>query len=162
GRHRPWLTDPGTGATVAGPTMPGTAEYLAWSPDSRRILIGVTADPAHIDPDLDHPSWLPTVSSDTDACPARTVWVFDLEGGPARQVSPTGLAVWEADWCGPDRIAAIVSDGASENDWYGTRLVLIDITDGTVNTLYPHPGRQLAQPTGSPDGRWVALLESWC
>jgi dipeptidyl aminopeptidase/acylaminoacyl peptidase len=174
GRHRPWLTDPDTGTTTAGPTLPGTAEYLAWSPDSRRILVGVVGDPAGRDHGvdhgsdhgsgngLDHPSWLPTVSSDTDACPTRTVWVFDLDGGPARPMSLAGLAVWEADWSGPDRIAAIVSDGGSENDWYGTRLVLIDAATGMVSTLYPHPGRQLAQPCGSPDGRWVAVLESWC
>ena len=77
-------------------------------------------------------------------------------------VTPVGrpeLNVWEASWCGNDRIVAIVSDGSGESAWYEARVVLIDVADGTDRTVL-ESDVQLGWVHASPDGRRLAVVEA--
>jgi dipeptidyl aminopeptidase/acylaminoacyl peptidase len=44
GDFRLYLLEMATGAARSGPHVDGSIEYLHWSPDSKRILLGVAAD----------------------------------------------------------------------------------------------------------------------
>jgi dipeptidyl aminopeptidase/acylaminoacyl peptidase len=78
-----------------------------------------------------------------------------------RPVSPTGLNVWEAAWCGADALVAVVSDGPSEDTWYTARLSSIDVDSGAERTLM-RSEVQLGLPCASPSGRRVALVQAVC
>jgi dipeptidyl aminopeptidase/acylaminoacyl peptidase len=177
GRFRPYLLDAGqVSEATAAPEIDGTVEYLAWSPDGRSILLGVAglgADKAGAEgsgtttaDDDDVPPWIPDVEGADDAGDRRRLDVWDPVGGSVRTVSPPELNVWEAAWCGPGTVAAIVSDGPGEETWYASRLVLIDAATGGdgggARELYRPQTieRQIALPVGSPSGGRVAVVEA--
>jgi dipeptidyl aminopeptidase/acylaminoacyl peptidase len=160
--------DGGAGEPTAVPPVPGSVEYLRWSPDSRRLLMGVadpgadrgvmqgsgtTASPADAAP----AAWLPRVVSSDERAPGRSVWVHSLDTGATHRV-PTEQNVWEADWCGPDRLVAIASPGPEEDEWYHAPMQLIQVETGATTAVY-RSDVQLALPTGSPDGTRVAVIE---
>ena len=158
------------GEAAPGPAVEGSVEYHSFSPDGARILMGVAEPGAEraggqgsgrIDADGrgDLPEWIPLVQEHDGW---RRLHVADVEGGPARQVSRDGLNVWEATWCGPDRIAAIASDDPGEESWYSASLVLIDPASGSEHELYRsgRPDRQIGFPASPPSGRTVALVQA--
>ncbi len=87
--------------------------------------------------------------------------MLDVATGQMRRVSRDGLNVWEAAWVGSDRVAAIVSEGPSEGDWYTAPLVLLDLETGREQVLY-RSDVQLGYAEGSPDGSRVAVLQAVC
>src|SRR5919106_3608164 len=105
------------GEASPGPVVEGTVEYLDWSPNGTRILLGtvglggdrgvVQASGIVEAEDEDRPSWLPVVQSPEDPGRWRRLHVVDLESGEARPASREGLNLWEAVWCGPDAVAAV-------------------------------------------------------
>src|SRR5438270_9343609 len=121
------------GEAEAAPEVEGSIEYHEFSPDGRRVLLGVAepgADRAGgqgsgrvkgADDDL--PDWIPAVE---DREGRRRLYVFNVEARTVRPATREGLNVWEATWCGPNRLAAIVSDDSGEGAWYLATLVLID------------------------------------
>ncbi len=174
GRHQLYLLPPGRiGEAVAAPAVDGTVESLSWSPDGSQILLGVAglgADLAGVqgsgstkpnEPE-DLPDWLPEVESGPDDSSWRRAWVFDVASNEVRPASREGLNVWEAAWCGPGRLAAIVADGPGEETWYEAPLALIDAESGKETILYRSEGRQLGVPAASADGRRLAVLEAIC
>jgi dipeptidyl aminopeptidase/acylaminoacyl peptidase len=153
-------------------TVPGTVEYHRWSPDGRRILVGVAGMGAEQADALgsgtlgrdgdDDPSWLPEVRSpDNERDERRALWTIDAESGEVRALSEEASNVWEADWCGPHAVVAIVSPEPDEGAWYYASLVSIDAADGTSRALV-ESDVQLGWVAGSPDGRTVALIEARC
>jgi dipeptidyl aminopeptidase/acylaminoacyl peptidase len=160
------------GEAVAGPKVDGTVEFHVWAPDGSRILLGVAglgADKAGAqgsgttaERDRGVPAWLPDVESAEGAEAAwRRLWMADLDAGSAAPLSREGLNVWEADWCGPDAIAAIVSESPGEETWYAAPLVVIDAATGRERILY-RSNVQLGMPRPSPDGRRIAVVEALC
>ncbi|OUZ12416.1 S9 family peptidase [Aeromicrobium sp. PE09-221] len=152
----------------------GTVEYLHWSPDGTRVLLGVAGLGAHaaggqgsgaIAPTSDGPvpAWTPQVDRGAGHDQRRSLWVHDVASGESRRVS-TDLNVWEAVWCGSSAVAALVSAGASESDWYDAelhRMSLVERGDGRESLVLHVSARQLGVPTASPDGRRVAVVEAW-
>jgi dipeptidyl aminopeptidase/acylaminoacyl peptidase len=173
GRFQIHLLDAGRlGEAAAGPEVPGSIEWLAWSPDGRSLLVGAAGEAAEVADalgsgvvggggDEDLPSWMPEVQGRDDDAAWRRAWIVDVNGGAARRASRLGLNVWEAAWCGPDRIAAIVSEAPEEDAWYRAVLAIVDPLDGGERVLY-RSDRQLGWVAPSPDGRIVAVVEAIC
>ncbi len=160
----------GFGEADPAPRVPGTVEYAHWSPDGRRILLGVAGLGAELSGGQgsgvnkksvrDAPSWLPRVDEGVSAEAWRSLWVYTPDARELVRVSPEGVNCWEAGWCGSDRIVAITSDAPGEDDWYAGVLSLIDLA-GDVRELLSSEV-QLGLPTGSPDGKWVSVAQAVC
>ncbi|MEU0936330.1 S9 family peptidase [Embleya sp. NPDC005971] len=158
------------GEAEAAPAVPGTVEYLHWSPDGRRILLGVAGLGAELSGGQgsgtnrrgidDAPPWFPRVDADVADEAWRSLWLYTPATGVLERLSPEGLNCWEAGWCGPGRVAAVTSEAPWEDSWYGAVLSLIDL-DGAVHRVLDSKV-QLGLPTGSPTGRWVAVAEAVC
>jgi dipeptidyl aminopeptidase/acylaminoacyl peptidase len=166
-----YLLDPVNGAARPAAPVDGWIEYLHWSPGSRRILLGVAGHGADISGGQgaiasnaageDSPSWLPTVTTGDESYKWRSAWIYDLETGVTRKVSPVHLNIWESVWCGPKHVAAIVSDGPGEGLWYTARLYILNIETGESRELYA-PRDQLGWPAASPSGEHLAFVEAVC
>ncbi|MGE5227117.1 MAG: prolyl oligopeptidase family serine peptidase [Planctomycetaceae bacterium] len=150
--------------------IPGVVEHHRWSPDGASILVVVAGGHAEQADALgsgtlgageDDAPWLPEVESFEDEQEWRRLWIVDVASGEARRVSRDGLNVWEAAWVGNGTIAAIVSEGPSEGDWYTAPLALLDLTTGDEQVLY-RSAVQLGYVEGSPDGSVVAVIEAVC
>jgi dipeptidyl aminopeptidase/acylaminoacyl peptidase len=171
GRNGLFLLEAGRlGEAVAGPEVEGSIEWLSWSPNGARLLLGVAGAAAEksgvegsgrVRDTSERPDWLPTVSTGDTSRERRRAWLYDPATREARPLSREGLNVWEAAWCGDDAIAAITSDSPDENAWYTAPLSLIDVASGADRVLY-RSGAQLGWPAASPDGRTLAVVEARC
>ncbi len=141
---------------------PNSDRAPRWSPDGRRLafLSDRAAGSGVTGTNGDEPSWMPSVEAHDDSGTRRRLDVLDVEAGSVRTVSPDALNAWEAVWCGPDRIAAVVTNEPGEDAWYGARVVLLDVESGQARDLYAtgRPDRQMAWPAGSPSGQRVAVV----
>jgi dipeptidyl aminopeptidase/acylaminoacyl peptidase len=171
GGFRAYLLDPDSGAAQPLPPVEGWVEYLDWSPDGRKLLLGVAGHGADIagaqgavtskKVSEDVPPWMPTVESGSESLHWRRAWVYDL---PSRRMFPVGSAhlnVWEAVWCGNESFAAVVSSGPSEGLWYGAVLSIVDIEAGNTREVY-RPADQLGWLSASPSGNYLAIVEALC
>jgi len=165
------LADGQLGEAKPAPAVPGTVEYLEWSPDGTRILLGVAGQGAEMadaqgsgiagadEPAL--PSWYPHVEAGTPDDAWRSLWLFTPASGELAQVSPDGLNVWEAAWCGPGHVLAITSEHPGEDDWYGAVLSHLDVATGEAAVVL-RSDVQLGLPAGSPDGSRAAVVQAAC
>jgi len=165
------LTDGQLGEAQPAPGVPGTVEYLAWSPDGTRILLGVaglgaemadaqgsgTAGPG----ESELPSWCPEVEAGTPKDAWRGLWLYTPASGELARVSPDRLNVWEAAWSGPGHVLAITSEQPGEDDWYSAVLSRLDIATGEVTELL-RSDVQLGLPAGTSDGARAAVVEAVC
>ncbi|WP_211192442.1 S9 family peptidase [Actinoplanes sp. TBRC 11911] len=154
------------------PPVPGTIEYAYWSPDSRKLLLGVAGVGAELPSaqgsgTLGHqastlPSWYPRTEYGSAADHAwRSLWTYEPGTGELTRVSREGLNCWEANWAGPDAIVAITSRTPDEDAWYSAELSHVDLVTQKVRTLLTSTV-QLGLPSGSPDGRQVAVVQAVC
>jgi len=174
GRNGLYLLDAGrVGEARPCPEVEGTVEYAGWSPDGESVLLCVApmeADKAGAegsgtkDAPGEAPSWLPEVERSDGTGEWRRLFVYDPAAGTVRQVSREGLTVWEAAWCGPGQIAAVVSEAPGEDAWYESVLALIDAGSGQDRTLYGTGSilRQVGLPTANPSGSRLAVLQALC
>src|SRR3984885_10041646 len=153
------------GEARPAPAVPGTIEYLAWSPDGARILLGVAGLGAEMADAQGSgtagagqsglPSWYPQVEAGTPEDAWRGLWLYTLASGELARVSPDGLNVWEGAWSGPGHVLAITSEQPGEDDWYRAVLSRLDISTGAVSELL-RTDVQLGLPAGTSDGRKAA------
>jgi dipeptidyl aminopeptidase/acylaminoacyl peptidase len=165
------LADGQFGEARPAPAVPGTVEYLAWSPDGTRILLGVAGLGAEVadaqgsgtvgSGESELPSWYPEVETGTPEDAWRGLWLYTPASDELARVSPDGLNVWEAAWCGPGHVLAITSQQPGEDDWYSAVLSRLDISTGEVTELL-RSDVQLGLPAGTPDGRRAAVVEAVC
>ena len=159
------------GEARPAPAVPGTVEYLGWSPDGTRILVGVAGPGAEMadaqgsgtagSGESGLPSWYPEVEAGTSEDAWRGLWLYTPACGELARVSPDGLNVWEAAWSGPGHVLAITSEQPSEDDWYSAVLSRLDISTGEVIELL-RSDVQLGLPAGTSDGRRAAVVEAVC
>src|SRR5271169_5179244 len=165
------LTDGQLGEARPAPTVPGTVEYLAWSPDGTRILLGVAGLGAEMadaqgsgtagSGESGLASWYPEVEAGAPEDAWRSLWLYTPASGELGKVSPDGLNVWEAAWSGPGHVLAITSEQPGEDDWYSAVLSRLDISTGEVTELL-RSDVQLGLPAGTSDGRRAAVVEAVC
>ena len=165
------LADGQLGEARPAPAVPGTIEYLAWSPDGTRILLGV-AGPGAERADAQGsgtvgsgesglPSWYPEVETGTPEDAWRGLWLYTPASGELARVSPDGLNIWEAAWSGPGHVLAITSEQPGEDDWYSAVLSRLDISTGEVTELL-RSDVQLGLPAGTSDGTRAAVVQAVC
>jgi len=152
--------------------LPGMIEYFSWSPDSTKILAGIAgfgADLAGcqggattVAEETDGlPDWIPEVDTGDAENLWRDIYVICTETGEARRINPTGLNVWEANWLGNDRVAAVASNSHSEGSWYTAELIEIEIEGNDLRTIFVSED-QIAVPAASPSGQHIAIIEAVC
>lgn len=166
-----YLLDPISGAARPIPVVEGWVEYLHWSPDGRRILLGVAGHGADVagghgavtskQAVEEVPSWMPTVETGDESYRWRRAWTYELATDRVHQVSRDDSNIWEAAWCSNDALAAVVSPGPGEGLWYSARLHIIEIETGNYREVYK-PRDQLGWPAASPSGKHVAIVEAIC
>jgi dipeptidyl aminopeptidase/acylaminoacyl peptidase len=165
------LDEGGLGEARPAPSVPGTVEYLAWSPDGTQILLGVAGPGAEMADaqgsgtagadESGRPSWHPHVEAGTPEDAWRSLWLYVPASGELSRVSPDGLNVWEAGWSGPGHVLAITSDQPGEDDWYSAVLSRLDISTGEVTELLSSDV-QLGLPAGTSDGTRAAVVQAVC
>ena len=165
------LGDGQLGEARPASAVPGTIEFLAWSPDGTRILLGVAGLGAEMadaqgsgtagSSESGLPAWYPEVEAGTPEDAWRSLWLYTRASGELARVSPEGLNVWEAAWSGPRHVLAITSDQPGEDDWYSAVLTRLDISTGEVTELL-RSDVQLGLPAGTPDGNRAAVVEAAC
>jgi dipeptidyl aminopeptidase/acylaminoacyl peptidase len=89
----------------------------------------------------------------------QRIATIDLAANHVTQVTPPDVYVYEYDWT-PDSQswAAISAHGSGDANWWIARLYLVSATSGDMREIYK-PTLQLANPTVSPDGKNVAVIE---
>jgi dipeptidyl aminopeptidase/acylaminoacyl peptidase len=165
------LADGQLGEARPAPAVPGTVEYLAWSPDGTRVLLGVAGLGAEMadaqgsgtagSQDSGLPSWYPQVEAGTPDDAWRSLWLYTPASGEVVKISPDGLNVWEAAWSGPAHVLAITSQRPSEDDWYSATLSRLDVLTGEVTELL-RSEVQLGLPAGTSDGKKAAVVQAVC
>ena len=166
-----YLLDSHNGAARPTPHVDGWVEYLQWSPDGKRILLGVAGHGADISGGegavtskqmaAPLPSWMPTVETGNEEFRWRSAWVYELATNCVFRVDAPRFNVWEAAWCGNEQLAAIVSPGPGEGLWYSAHLRIIEVSSGESREVYS-PQDQLGWVSGSPGGGHVAIVEALC
>ena len=163
-----FLLDTRTQVLTPGPSVEGWVEYLHWSPNGSRILLGVAGHGAELSSGRGayksperadgEPGWMPRVIGAAPDSLWRTAWIFDVATGALSCASKPRENIWEATWCGEERLVAVTSNDPQEGAWYSARLSLIDISTGDITTLH-QPTVQIALPRVSPSGRYLAFIE---
>ncbi|HEX3489253.1 MAG TPA: S9 family peptidase [Streptosporangiaceae bacterium] len=159
------------GEARAAPAVPGTVEFLAWSPDGTRIVLGVAGLEAEMadaqgsgtagSSESELPAWYPEVEAGTPEDAWRSLWLYTPATGELAKVTPDGLNVWEAAWSGPGHVLAITSQQPGEDDWYSAVLSRLDLATGEVTELL-RSDVQLGLPAGTADGTRAAVVQAVC
>ena len=165
------LADGQLGEARPAPAVPGSVEYLAWSPDGTRILLGVAGSGAEMadaqgsgtvgSGESGLPSWYPEVDTGAPEDAWRGLWLYTPASGELARVSPDGLNVWEAAWSSSGHVLAITSEQPGEDDWYSAVLSRLDISTGEIIELL-RSDIQLGLPAGTSDGTRAAVVEAVC
>lgn len=167
------LFDTKTGRDRGTPDVAGFIEALQWSSDGTSILLGVAGYGSDLagaqgafsvcldDGKAKRAAWTPLVEGSLEGTPWRSTWVYDVATDAVRQVTPDGLNIWQAVWCGESHVVAICSDRPEETWWYTADVRLIDIRDGTTRLLFK-PEDQLWSLAVSPSASTVAVIEAVC
>jgi dipeptidyl aminopeptidase/acylaminoacyl peptidase len=157
------LLDVASSRVRRAPAVDGTIEYLQWSPDGSRILLGVAGLGADLaggqgsGPIVRHdqdeaPAWMPLVDAGVARDDWRSVWVHDVAADRVERLAVEGLNVWEATWCGPNAVLAVTSPAPDEAAWYAADLRRIPLPTAVPEIVYA-ADRQLGLPAASPSGR---------
>lgn len=146
----------------------GSVEQIAWSQDGASLLV-LAADPGLDTASAQNATKIKGEGSDADdplVIRPVTAWrrllAVDRATGRTTQVGFDGLTVWEFDWDGRSRLAAVVSADSSESGWYTAHLVVVELHAEQRELARHDSDWQLALPRLSPDGRGIAFLEGVC
>jgi dipeptidyl aminopeptidase/acylaminoacyl peptidase len=171
-RHKPgdsqlYLLDPASGAVRYTMAVDGWVEYLRWSPDGSRILLGVAGHGADLasaqgavsSQKIDEfaPRWMPVIDTGAESYRWRRAWVFDLASQRLRQVSGPEINIWEAVWCGNEAISVVASPGPGLR--YAARVALVELDTGLCREINA-PQDQLGWLAASPSGKHLAFVEA--
>ncbi|WP_337180857.1 S9 family peptidase [Sphingopyxis granuli] len=147
-------------------------EYAQWSPGGEYILIAAAGRgvdlsgaqggiPSPLASSDEVPAWAPEIEAGHDESEWRSLWLYKVADSSLKRISPDGVTVWEACWCGSDSLLFVASDGPAEEDWYTADLRRLDLATGAVHSIY-RPRDQLGWPCASPSGDRIAVVEAVC
>lgn len=166
-----YLLDLDSGAVRSTPAVTGWVEYMHWSPDGSRILLGVAGHGADVSGGQGAivskvaaeslPSWMPTVETGDEDHRWRNVWIYDVDANRLRSLDLARVNIWEAVWCGNDALAVVASPEPGEGAWYDARLHTIQVETGRIRCVYT-PQDQLGWPAASPSGKHLAFVQGLC
>ena len=164
GHFLPFVMPSGGGEPRQTGSLRGSAEWVSWSNDGGRLLVGAADAGAY----SHEASAVAVTGADDDPDPIvyrrgeayRRLFVVDAAGGDTAEVGPPGLCVWEADWDGDATVVATVSEDPMANGWYGARVVRLDLEARTATTLW-QPEWAVEGLALSPDGRHAAIVEGY-
>ncbi|MET0772320.1 MAG: S9 family peptidase [Candidatus Limnocylindrales bacterium] len=157
------LVDPSAGAEPRLlSTFEGRVEALDWVTPS--AIMALVADPeaesasmqAAVRPEVGDRD--PLVLRRLEAW--RRLFRVDPVSGETAEVGPEGWTLWEVAYLGADAAAAVASEDPSENGWYRSSIVWLDLRERVARPLHRSPD-QIASPAVSPDGQHVAFVEGW-
>jgi dipeptidyl aminopeptidase/acylaminoacyl peptidase len=171
GVYQAQLMGANTSAVKSGPKVPGSAESLEWDREGQRLLViaaGLDADQAGAQGGIkagdvreSTADWLPEVDGGSSEDQGRRAYVAAVHAESATAVSPSGLNVWEAAWCGASSLVAIASDSPDESSWYQANVRQINLAGSSTRTLYT-PRWQVGWVCASPNGSLCAVVEALC
>lgn len=171
GNYQLYLIERATDTLHAAHSVEGWIEYLHWSPDSSRILLGVAGHGADVSggqgaiaskaPAGSRSASMPKVETGTEEFRWRYSWMYVLAEKRAHRLGELDRNIWEAVWCGDNTIAAIVSSGPGEGLWYHASLQIIDVHTGDCRVLH-EPEAQLGWPAACPSGKHLAIVSAIC
>lgn len=154
---------------LSAPLVNGWIEQLQWSADSSRILLTVAghgADKGSAQGAVktnrgaeQMPNWMPDVENGAEEYRWRQAWIYTVASHQLQLIPTAGINIWQAVWCGEQRIAAITSPSPSEEAWYSAVLQLIDIQTGSAELLH-QPRDQLSCLSATPSGQKIAFVEA--
>jgi dipeptidyl aminopeptidase/acylaminoacyl peptidase len=144
--------------------IPGSVENIHWSLDGTRLLVlaaDLGADRAGAQSATKIQEAAAEQQDPKVVRPAlfwRRLWLVDAATGGTRDVTPSGVNVFEVGWAG-GKAVAVCTDEPSESAWYDAWVGLIDFDTLAVERVHT-PKWQLQSPRISPGGQ-VAFVEGF-
>ena len=156
GENGIYVLDLGGGEARRLAETEGKITQAEWSPDGRRIAFVMT------DPKTGEEKRREEEHDDRrvaeEALKFDRLWIAEITTGATRQVTSGDHHVWEFHWS-PEgsRLVLAVADRPGDDGWYTAQLAVVPADAGDL-VRFGSPGKQLALPRWSPDGRQLAFL----
>jgi dipeptidyl aminopeptidase/acylaminoacyl peptidase len=137
--------------------LKGFLSAPGWSPDGKTIAVLFTENATRASGPL--VAETPDEGVVSEDLHEERLTLVDAATSRVRQISPQDLYVYEFDWA-PDgkRLVVTAAHGSGDDNWYIASLMTVDAASGATKTLIEKPGRQIAQPHWSPDGRKIVFI----
>lgn len=132
------------------------ADWLAWSPDGRRLaFVGTAERPPPADPLVVSRILYKSRTALSDTRHAH-LFVVDAAGGTARQLTSGSFDEHSIDWSRDGSELFFLSNRGPEPDAnHNYDIFAVHVSSGAVRRLTDTPGVETS-PRVSPDGQWIA------
>ena len=168
GRMSLYVIDLAAGKAEPLGQLAGSVEEIAWAADGSSLIVlaadlgldtagalnaVLIGDAAQAAPD-------PVVLPGPPA--RRRLYQVGRASGATREIDLGGLNAWDFSWDGAGTLAAIVSAGSGESDWYTAAIAVYQLAGGARQVAGYQPRWQLGVPRLAPGGQRLAFLEGVC